>query len=50
MLPAQLRQEGASQVLEAPVRLRPDLAAVVGLALPDGAAPGLVLLGLEFGA
>ncbi|MFC7474842.1 hypothetical protein ACFQS7_10790 [Dankookia sp. GCM10030260] len=49
MLPAQLRQEGASQVLEAPVRLRPDLAAVAGLALPEGAAPGLVLLGLEIG-
>jgi hypothetical protein len=37
-------------LLEAPVRLRADLAAVVGLALPQGAPPGLVLRGLEVGA
>ena len=46
-LDAQSRPEGMDWLLEAPVRLRPDLAAIVGLALPQGAPPGLVLRGLE---
>jgi hypothetical protein len=48
-LDAQLRPEGTAWLLEAPVRLRPDLAAVVGLALPQDAPAGPVLLGLEVG-
>jgi hypothetical protein len=41
--------DGEICVLEAPVRPRPDQANIVGLALPEGAPPGLVLLGLEVG-
>ena len=48
-LDAQLRPEGTAWLLEAPVRLWSDLAAVVGLALPQDAPPGLVLRGLEVG-
>ena len=48
-LEAQARPEGLDWLLEAPVRLRPGLATVLGLALPAGAPQGLVLLALEFG-
>ncbi|TDH64024.1 hypothetical protein E2C06_04180 [Dankookia rubra] len=48
-LDAQLRPEGRDWLLEAPVGLRPDRAAVVGLALPERAPPGALLLGLEVG-
>lgn len=48
-LAAQCRPEGQAWLLEAPVRQWPTLAAVVGLALPEGAPPGLELLGLEVG-
>ncbi|MCB4823655.1 hypothetical protein [Roseicella aerolata] len=46
---AQCRMEGETCVLEAPVRPRPDQTSIVGLALPEGAPPGLILLGLEVG-
>jgi hypothetical protein len=49
-LEAQARADGMAQVLEAPVRMRPDLASVLGLALPEGAPSGLVVLGLELAA
>ncbi|WP_431269496.1 hypothetical protein [Dankookia sp. P2] len=48
-LDAQLRPAGMEWLLEAPVRLRPDRAAVVGLALPEASPPGAALLGLEVG-
>jgi hypothetical protein len=49
-LDAQVRLDGPVQILEAPVRMRPDLAGVVGMALPGAAPPGLVLRALEVGA
>lgn len=48
-LEAQCRAEGQDWLLEAPVRQWPELAAVVGLALPAEAPPGLVLRSLEVG-
>jgi len=46
----QLRPHGATHLLEAAVRLRPDRASVIGLALPAGAPSGLALVALEFAA